>query len=355
VVKVRAGRCSAAARFAAWSSSARPSPRRALPGWHRSAPVNGQLNLGNKGLPLPASGRQSSGASSCREDGGHERTDARTWPVHSGIWARPGTCQEEYVTRRLVLAVAWRTRGFRATGAGQGGTIRLVGAHIGAQVDFTGATVTNEETVLTNDGATGTRPIGPALLADHLNVGQNFLAGPQLVQGLFGGWTRINFTATGAGDLGAVNLVGAHIDGQLNLIGAALTNATGPALSADNLNVGESFILRDKFNATGAGGLKAIRLSGAHVGGQLDLTDATLTNETGPASLARYARTSHCRTADANRKLMTPGMGLRPGLTTTSGTACLCTGHRNQRQVDPGLNDSGPRCCGHLRTRILDA
>jgi hypothetical protein len=147
-----------------------------------------------------------------------------------------------------------------------------VGAHIGGQLNLLmGATVTNMT--------------GPALNADHLTVDQNLLAGSQVVRGFMGLPERVRFMAEGAGGLGAVNFVGARIGGQLDFAGAALTNegitltkTAGPALIADGLKVGQSVFLRGGFTATGAGRLGAVHLSAAHVGSQLDLTDATLTN-----------------------------------------------------------------------------
>jgi hypothetical protein len=91
------------------------------------------------------------------------------------------------------------------------------------------------------------------------------------------------FTATGSGDLGAVRLHGAHIGGQLDCTGAELRNDSGPALLADGLQVGHGMFLRDEFTATGSGDLGAVRLARAHIGGQLDCTGAELRNDSGPA------------------------------------------------------------------------
>jgi hypothetical protein len=156
--------------------------------------------------------------------------------------------------------------GFTATGASEFGTVRLSGAHIGGQLNFAGAQFTNET--------------GPALIAENLKVDQNaFLQG--------------GFTATGAGEPGTVRLVNAYIGGQLSFAGATLTNKTGPALSADSLRVDQSLVagygyVRDdlgldehvEFTAAGAGELGTVRLSGAHIGGQLSFAGAKLTNET---------------------------------------------------------------------------
>ena len=54
---------------------------------------------------------------------------------------------------------------------------------------------------------------------------------------------RGGFTATGSGGDGAVRLIGAHIGGQLDCTGADLRNDSGPALVADGLQVGQDMYL----------------------------------------------------------------------------------------------------------------
>jgi hypothetical protein len=109
----------------------------------------------------------------------------------------------------------------------------------------------------------------------------------QIVRDYLGLPEHVGFTATGAGGLGTVRLVGAYIGGYLDFRGARLSNATGPALAADNLKVDQGVYLRGGFTATGAGGLGTVRLLGAHIGGQLNFAAARLTNKTGPALDAR--------------------------------------------------------------------
>ena len=84
------------------------------------------------------------------------------------------------------------------------------------------------------------------------------------------------FSATGA-----VRLLGAKIGGQLDCSGATLTNEGGDALFADGAEITGGVFLRDGFSATGA-----VRLLGAKIGGQLDCSGATLTNEGGDALAA---------------------------------------------------------------------
>ena len=149
--------------------------------------------------------------------------------------------------------------GFTATGSGGGGAVRLLGAHIGGQLGCIGAELRNDS--------------GPALAADSLQV--------SLSMYLSGG-----FTATGSGGGGAVRLLGAHIGGQLGCTGAELRNDSGPALAADSLQVSLSMYLSGGFTATGSGGGGAVRLLGAHIGGQLGCTGAELRNDSGPALAA---------------------------------------------------------------------
>jgi hypothetical protein len=86
-------------------------------------------------------------------------------------------------------------------------------------------------------------------------------------------------------ETGAVELPAAHL-GQLNCTRATLRNDAGPALVADGLQVDQTASLRDGFEAVGAGEAGAVRLVGAHVHGQLDCTNATIRNDAGPALVA---------------------------------------------------------------------
>lgn len=194
------------------------------------------------------------------------------------------------------------------TGAGTEGTVRLVGARVGGELNTTGVVIANGSgTALVADrltvdnglvltgSFTGTGPLGtvrlggadikgqlratdatvangsgPGLRADGLTVGSGvYLAG----------------SFTGAGGLGAVRLVGARISGQLVATGASVAALDGPGLVADRLVVDNSVHLAGSF--TGAGPAGAVRLTGARISGQLAATDATVSNPDGPAVVAR--------------------------------------------------------------------
>jgi hypothetical protein len=144
----------------------------------------------------------------------------------------------------------------RITGHTSAGTVRLADARIGGSLECDGAELRSDS--------------GPALLAYGLEVGQ----------GIF---LSRGFTATGAGDNGAVNLAGARIGGSLECDGAQLRNDSGPALNAYNLAVGQDLFLHRGFTATGAGGNGAVRLDGARIDGSLECDGAKLRNNSGPA------------------------------------------------------------------------
>jgi hypothetical protein len=74
---------------------------------------------------------------------------------------------------------------------------------------------------------------------------------------------------------GEVRLIGAHIGGQLSLDGASLTNPNGTALQTDSLTVDQSMFCRNGFTAQGE-----VRMIGAHIG-NLEFDGASLTNPDG--------------------------------------------------------------------------
>jgi hypothetical protein len=85
-------------------------------------------------------------------------------------------------------------------------------------------------------------------------------------------------------ETGAVRLAGANL-GRLECVGATIRNVAGPALHADSLQVDQVVFLSGEFEAVGAGDVGAVRLLGAHLG-QLNCADATIRNDTGPALAA---------------------------------------------------------------------
>jgi hypothetical protein len=144
-------------------------------------------------------------------------------------------------------AIALRS-GFTAIGSGSDGSVRLVGAHIGGQLDCTGAELYNGS--------------GPALNASSLQVDHDMA--------LIGG-----FAATGSGSDGAVILVGARIGGSLHCKGAKLHNDSGPALNASSLQVGQVMLLFGTFTATGRD-RDVVILAGTQVGSMFLFAPARL-------------------------------------------------------------------------------
>jgi hypothetical protein len=149
--------------------------------------------------------------------------------------------------------------GAEIIGHASAGAVNLVGAHIGSDLTCTGAGLSNES--------------GPALVADSLQVGQGL-------------YLNNGFTATGSGVFGAVRLVVAHIGGNVDCSGAHLRNESGPALNADSLQVDQSMHLTGGFTASGSGGLGAVNLVGARIGGYFVCT-GKLHNESGAALMAQ--------------------------------------------------------------------
>jgi hypothetical protein len=146
--------------------------------------------------------------------------------------------------------------GTRITGHANADAVRLAGARIGGSLDCDDAAFHSDS--------------GAALYAYGLEVSLGvFLSG--------------GFAATGAGQIGAVSLVSARIGGSLDCDGAVLANDSGPALAATNLEVAQDVNLHEGFAATGAGQKGAVCLDSARIGGSLDCDGAELRNGSGPA------------------------------------------------------------------------
>ncbi len=205
---------------------------------------------------------------------------------------------------RVAIGNGWYSVGLTATGAGEGGAVRLPGAHVGAQMALTGATLRNDS--------------GPALNADNVAVGSSL-------------FLDLGFTATGAGLTGVIRLSGARIGDQLVMHGATLTNHSGPALLAKEVITTGDLLLDNGFAATGA-----IYLPGANIGGSLGMRRAILASDSGSALLA-------------DRLSVARGLHLDEGFTATGsgldGTVRLPGGHIDGQLSFRGAslaNASGP-------------
>jgi hypothetical protein len=187
--------------------------------------------------------------------------------------------------------------------------VDLSGAHVGGDLDLSGATLTGGLHPLDlGDGTlcpseTGPRTTKLALCADGLKIDQDMVCRRRE-----GGKP---FTADAE-----VRMFGARIGGELNFIGAQLSNANGWALSADQLVVGRGMFCSaagdgQPFTATGE-----VRLLGAHIGGTLEFEGAQLTNDNGPALNAdglQVDQDMFCRVAEGGRPFTATGEIRLPG------------------------------------------
>jgi hypothetical protein len=163
------------------------------------------------------------------------------------------------VARGLFLA-----DGFTAIGAGEAGAVRLAGARLG-HLSCANGTIHNDS--------------GPAMHADYLQIDESLrLSG--------------SFDAIGAGEDGAIRLLGAHVGSQFSCDGARIRNDSGPALCGDSLRVREQMRLTSGFTAIGAGEDGAVRLPAAELG-RLVCDNATISNDSGPALNAQSVRVHH--------------------------------------------------------------
>jgi hypothetical protein len=139
---------------------------------------------------------------------------------------------------------AFLNDGFAATG-----TVRLLGTKVGRDLTCDDSTLEGDEV---------------ALLADGIEIGKSA-------------------SFMGAGLRGTVRLIGATIGGVLSFDGATLapTDQDSVALLADSVEIGEDVFLRQGFRTTGA-----LRLSGAQIGANFELTDAVLDVGGGEALIA---------------------------------------------------------------------
>jgi hypothetical protein len=132
-----------------------------------------------------------------------------------------------------------------------------------------------------------------------------------------------------------VELPGAHIGGKLDLSGASLTNPMGPALFAPRLTIGLSIICRSRivsgeiFTAVGR-----VVLVGSRNGGMINLDGASQTDRDGRALDAEAVKVDH-------------GMFCRNGFTAT-GQMHLVSAHIGGTLEFDGARISNPG--GHALT-----
>jgi hypothetical protein len=191
------------------------------------------------------------------------------------------------------------------SGDGEKGAIRLRGATIGGLFTMENATIGNKsgpamrasgltvggDLLLNGTELAGTGPLG-AVRLQSARIGNDFYlmgakvengSGPALfLDGLHadGSVVMVRGRICGAGDDGAIWLLGAHVAG-LRLVESEVRNDSGPALFADQLQA-RGILLLQKVTMPGAGDKATVRLAEASVGGQFSFIDNTISNPSGP-------------------------------------------------------------------------
>jgi hypothetical protein len=141
------------------------------------------------------------------------------------------------------------------------GAVRMSAARISGQLNF-------RSCLLSND-------IGPALECEALFTQFNLVVR----------YAKIS----GAGQLGALRLHSGEVRGELSGEEVEIRNDSGPALHAEGLRVSGNLIL-DRAQIHGSGEFGAIRLFSASIGGQLGVTEASVSNYSGVAIHADAVR-----------------------------------------------------------------
>lgn len=143
--------------------------------------------------------------------------------------------------------------GTRVTGDATDSPIRLLGARVGGDL-----ALTDTEIISTS---------GPALYADGLHVdGYVFF--------------QEDVRITGQGELGAVNLLNAHVAANVELVETEISNDTGPAINANGVRVDGNVIVAGRNRFTGTSGVTFVN---ARISGQVALKEVEITGTAGIA------------------------------------------------------------------------
>jgi hypothetical protein len=199
----------------------------------------------------------------------------------------PQHIRADLIRQLLTGDFAWPD-GMRADPRG----IRLHGAHLTGELDLT-EVQSALQLILTDCHTTETiRLTGCRLSTVDITglVGTNVVANEAYVgRSLLLTGCRL----TCASPSGTINLAGAYVNGVFDAAGATVVNTDpeGPAVQANNIRTGGGIFLNRGFRAEGGGSLGTIRLSGAQIGGQLNMVDARIVNPAGPAVVADYLTT----------------------------------------------------------------
>ncbi|MFD2341264.1 hypothetical protein ACFSM7_13130 [Clavibacter michiganensis subsp. tessellarius] len=146
--------------------------------------------------------------------------------------------------------------GFKARGAGAGGTLRMIRTNINGQLAMKSAHLLNES--------------GPAFIGDGLvSAGGIFMSN--------------GFKAIGHSSLGAIRLLHAEIGNTLAFGSARLVNQAGPAFLAEGLTVSGTVFFNRGFRAVSRSKRAGLGLYGSKIKGQLIMRDSLHENHEGPA------------------------------------------------------------------------
>src|SRR5580693_6111976 len=160
--------------------------------------------------------------------------------------------------------------------------IRLRGARISGRLDLNYLTATIPLSLtdcLLPDGIVASSATLPALILRGSLLAHRDLP-PLGAEGLVVGQDVFldgGFTATASGSLGAVQLAGARIGGQLVCADAAITGTNGSALTTDGLVVGQDLYLA-RLTASGGGPAAVLELPNTTVGRMFHYGPATVAN-----------------------------------------------------------------------------
>lgn len=150
-------------------------------------------------------------------------------------------------------------RGVRLQTTDSAGAVRLNGAVVTSRLDLSDAELDNGS--------------GPVLYATDLRTASVSLERSRV---------------TGSDEMGAVDLRGAHIEGDFNLDKVELTNDSGPGLAGPNLRVDGSLWMNGA-TVIGSGDEGAVGLQGARLH-HLESSAAEIANRRGPAVSAHSMR-----------------------------------------------------------------
>ncbi|WP_439661242.1 hypothetical protein ACSHWB_06935 [Lentzea sp. HUAS TT2] len=208
------------------------------------------------------------------------------------------------------------------------GAIRLVGAHVGGDLDLVGAEITNTAGAaieaggieveglvsfaggvrLRGHGRRGAVNFASAHIKSDLDMAETEIAnstGPAVIldSAKIGGSLLLRYGNRISGHGAGLDVRGAHVSGQLGLGDTQITSTGEIALSANSIKVDGSFLLRNKVQLTGHDEAGALNLLGGRIGGVVSLADTTVTNAIGPAITADRVRVGGAFTLTGQTRL----------------------------------------------------